>query len=78
MPGAIETPMKLSTLPAGPGREEALAYEGRLATLGRMGQPSEVAGAVAFAFSDDASYLTGQAVTVDGGATARCYPYPVG
>jgi NAD(P)-dependent dehydrogenase (short-subunit alcohol dehydrogenase family) len=43
-----------------------------------MGQPSEVAGAVAFALSDDASYLTGQAVTVDGGATARCYRYPVG
>ncbi len=70
--------MKLALLPDGPGREEALASEGRLATLGRLGQPSEVAGAVAFALSADASYLTGQALTVDGGATARCYPYPAG
>jgi NAD(P)-dependent dehydrogenase (short-subunit alcohol dehydrogenase family) len=78
VPGAIETPLKLAQLPAGPEREAALAAEGRLATLGRLGQPAEVAGAVAFALSDDASYLTGQSVTVDGGATARCYPYPVG
>jgi NAD(P)-dependent dehydrogenase (short-subunit alcohol dehydrogenase family) len=33
----------------------------------RIGQPSEIAGAVAFLASSDASYMTGSEVTVDGG-----------
>jgi NAD(P)-dependent dehydrogenase (short-subunit alcohol dehydrogenase family) len=35
--------------------------------LGRIGQPAEVARVVAFLASDDASYITGSAVTVSGG-----------
>ena len=35
--------------------------------LGRMGQPSEVAAAVAFLASDEAKYITGQTLNVDGG-----------
>ena len=35
--------------------------------LGRMGQPEDVAKAVAFLASDDAAYITGQTVVVDGG-----------
>jgi NAD(P)-dependent dehydrogenase (short-subunit alcohol dehydrogenase family) len=76
LPGAIETPMTYATLPPGKSRAEALADEGRLAPLGRIGQPEEIAELVAFLVSDAASYLTGAAVPVDGGATARCYPYP--
>jgi NAD(P)-dependent dehydrogenase (short-subunit alcohol dehydrogenase family) len=34
--------------------------------LGRLGAPEDVAGAVAFLASDDASYLTGQAIGIDG------------
>ena len=48
------------------GREEQVsaAYP-----LQRLGVPSDIAGAVAFLLSDDASWITGQTVTLDGGVT---------
>ncbi len=39
--------------------------------LGRVGDPADVAGAVAFLASDDASYITGQLIYVDGGMLAQ-------
>jgi 3-oxoacyl-[acyl-carrier protein] reductase len=41
--------------------------------LGRIGQPSEIASTVAFLASDDASFITGQTIVVDGGATTGDY-----
>ncbi len=38
--------------------------------MGRVGEPEEIAAAVAFLSSDDASYITGQAIVIDGGLTA--------
>jgi meso-butanediol dehydrogenase/(S,S)-butanediol dehydrogenase/diacetyl reductase len=38
--------------------------------LGRQGDPAEIAAAVAFLASDDASYIVGHALVVDGGLTA--------
>jgi hypothetical protein len=38
--------------------------------MGRYGEPEEVAETVAFLCSDAASYITGAAITVDGGRTA--------
>jgi NAD(P)-dependent dehydrogenase (short-subunit alcohol dehydrogenase family) len=35
--------------------------------LGRFGHPGEVAGVVAFLVSDDASYITGETINIDGG-----------
>ena len=54
-------------------RFAAMLYEGREAEvvkdypLGRLGDPADVAAAVAFLASDDASWITGQTVTIDGG-----------
>ena len=41
--------------------------------LKRIGQPSEVAAVVAFLASDDAAYLTGQVLRVDGGLSLGSY-----
>jgi NAD(P)-dependent dehydrogenase (short-subunit alcohol dehydrogenase family) len=51
--------------------EEAKQRRGQTVPLGRVGYPEDVAGAVAFLASDDASYITGQIVTVDGGMLAQ-------
>ena len=60
-PGPTETAM-VATL-QGERRERVLAA----VPLGRLGQPSEIAAAVAFLLSDAASYINGETLTVDGG-----------
>jgi 3-oxoacyl-[acyl-carrier protein] reductase len=58
-------------------RFATLLYEGREEEvvkdypLGRLGDPADVAAAVAFLASDDASWITGQTVTIDGGLTLQ-------
>jgi len=41
----------------------------------RVGTAEEVAAAIAFLLSDDASYINGAELTVDGGSLARCFAY---
>lgn len=60
-PGFIETEMT-AVLP-----DEVKEGSKKNIPLGRMGQPEDIAGAVAFLVSDAAGYITGQVLSVDGG-----------
>jgi 3-oxoacyl-[acyl-carrier protein] reductase len=60
-PGVIETDMSAFVCGAAP--DEVL----RRIALGRVGRPDEVARVITFLASDDASYITGAIVPVDGG-----------
>ena len=67
-PGAIDTPMMDATFERFPGfRETLTAY----VPMGRMGSAQEVAGAIAWLSCDAASFVTGEALTVEGGLLAR-------
>ncbi|MFE0802162.1 SDR family NAD(P)-dependent oxidoreductase [Streptomyces sp. NPDC058812] len=52
------------------GREDDLAAVRRLYPLGRVGEPEDIAAAVAFLASRDAAWITGTTLVVDGGLTA--------
>lgn len=70
-PGWIETPLNKNFLAIGPHIREQV---GRMHAIGRIGQPEEVATAVSYLASDEASFITGALLAVDGGITAGLAP----
>lgn len=66
-PGYIETPMTAGLRE----NQEGQRFLESLHPLGRLGQADEVAAAVTFLASDDASFISGIVLPVDGGYTAR-------
>jgi 3-oxoacyl-[acyl-carrier protein] reductase len=65
-PGAIETPGASQT-----STEESKKQTVSMIPLSRMGQPEDIAGLVVFLASDQAGYITGQTIIVDGGWTLK-------
>jgi len=68
-PGYIRTPMVIASFEADPSRENYIEKEAH--PIGRMGQPEEVANAIAFLASEESSFMTGSELVIDGGYTAR-------
>jgi len=66
-PGAIDTPMLRSAASLSPDPEAVLRNCDRMHAMGRIGQPEEVANAIAYLASPLASFITGAALVVDGG-----------
>jgi NAD(P)-dependent dehydrogenase (short-subunit alcohol dehydrogenase family) len=71
MPGVIDTPMPAKSLKRYADPEAMRAYWKERHPMGRIGQPEEVAKAALFLASDDASFVTGHLMFVDGGWTAH-------
>jgi len=63
-PGTVGTETVMRNIRGNSAVIEALS---RKTPLGRMGDPDELAGVICFLLSDDASYVTGETVFVDGG-----------
>jgi NAD(P)-dependent dehydrogenase (short-subunit alcohol dehydrogenase family) len=66
-PGLIRTP--LTQVWMEPRNNDLLKNYEKKILLGKVGQPSDCAGAVAFLCSPAASYITGEIITIDGGLT---------
>lgn len=72
-PGTINTDMARGVLADKAAFNRAMSRT----PLGRVGEPSEVASIAAFLASDDASYVTGETIYVDGGRMPLNYTVPV-
>lgn len=69
-PGTIRTE-RVKRLPNEPGGVEYLRAIEQMHPMGRLGEPEEVAKAILFLASDDASFITGAVLPVDGGYLAQ-------
>lgn len=67
-PGAINT--RAAQILGGDRADQFRALQAKAHPLGRMGEPEEIASAVLFLASEEASFITGAAIMVDGGVTA--------
>ncbi len=69
-PGIIDTPMLKSVADSAPDPEETWATYTAAQPMGRLGTPEECADAAVWLASDEASFITGLALPIDGGFTA--------
>lgn len=74
-PGPLDTPQSREVLGSDEAMEKARAYW-PLVPMKRLGKPEEIAATFAFLASDDAGYVTGQNIIVDGGLRAHSYSIP--
>lgn len=70
-PAAIDTRMVGDWMASAPDPAAATATVVAKHPMGRIGTPQEVAGTIAFLLSDDAGFITGQSIAVDGGRSMR-------
>jgi len=74
LPGLMDTPMAVDTRARHSGKsraEVAAARDAKVPLRGRMGTPWDVANAALFLASDEANFITGAALPVDGGSLVR-------
>lgn len=72
MPGLMDTPHIYKNISGQyQSKEEMVAARSKLSPTGRMGTAWDIAKAAVFLASDDAEYITGQCIAVDGGLTCR-------
>jgi NAD(P)-dependent dehydrogenase (short-subunit alcohol dehydrogenase family) len=69
-PGRVETPFVTSRLREYPDPEAAYRQMSATQAIGRMGRPEEIAAAVLYLASDEAAFVTGSALIIDGGWSA--------
>ena len=69
-PGGTDTAMLREFAASAPAPQAGLAAVASRSPMGRLARPDEIAAAALFLVSDDASYVTGVALPVDGGASA--------
>lgn len=70
-PGFIRTPMLEVSISRMESEEEGLKFYNGLQPIGRLGEPEDIANGILYLASDEASFVTGSELVIDGGYTAR-------